>query len=317
MDEEGKVYDLLILGGGPAGLTAAIYAGRSKLSVLVIERGAFGGAVFETKSLVNYPGILPGETGREFSARLEEQAWSFGAERLTGEARSVGLAGDIKEVVIGDAVYRGKALIIATGRAVNAPTQLGIPGEKEYTGRGVSYCAICDGPFFSGRDVFVVGGGDSALEESLYLAKVTRHVTVIHREDAFQASGRLIEMAEGFGNISFMLDTAVTEIGGGELVTEIKTENLKTGEKKGITAEQGENFGVFIYVGMRPTTEVLGNDLDMNDGYIITDEEMRTNIKGVFAAGDVRYKKYRQAVMAASDGATAALFAEKYILEEK
>ena len=307
----------MILGGGPAGLTAAIYAGRAKLSVLVIERGVFGGTVYQTKEVANYPGILPGETGAEFSARIEAQAWSFSAEKVMGEVRAAELTGDIKEVVCGDTVYQGRTIIIATGRALSVPAKLGIPGEEAYLGRGVSYCAVCDAPFFADSDVFVVGGGDSALEESLYLANVVRRVTIIHSAGDFQADEKLVDLTKKTDNISFLMDTRVLEIGGGDLLTRVETEDIITGGRRTIDAPEGESFGFFIYVGMTPETGIFGDDLDTENGYIITDEEMRASIPGVFAAGDVRRKIFRQAVTAAADGATAALFAGRYLLETR
>jgi len=317
MGKEEKIYDVLIAGGGPAGLTAAIYAGRAKLSVLVVERENFGGTVFRTAEIANYPGVIKKETGAEFSARLEAQAWSFGAEKVFGEVRAAELTGGVKEVACADKVYKARTLIIATGKAALVPAKLRIPGEDEYLGRGVSYCAVCDGPFFAGRDVFVAGGGNSALEESLYLANVVRRVTVIHSGEAFEADDKYVDLAKGTENVSFLMGTAVTGIGGGELLTRIGTENVRTGESGAIEALEGESFGLFISVGTEPETGIFGEALDTENGYIVTDEEMRTNILGVFAAGDVRKKTYRQAVMAASDGATAALFAGKYLMEAK
>jgi len=317
MDNGGKIYDVLIVGGGPAGLTAAIYAGRANLSTLVIERENFGGVVAKAADLVNYPGILPGETGAEFSARLETQAWSFGAEKVYGEVRAAELSGEIKEVACADNIYKGRTFIIASGKAADVPAKLGVPGEEEYLGRGVSYCAICDGPFFSGCDVFVAGGSDSALEESLYLSGVARHVTIICSGSGFEAAEKYIDLVREKENISFMMDTAVTKIGGGDLITRIETKNTVTGQGGVIEAEEGENFGLFIHVGTEPATGVFGEALETENGYIVTDEETRTNIPGVFAAGDVRKKTYRQAVLAAADGATAALFAGRYIMEGK
>jgi len=317
METGEKIYDVLIVGGGPAGLSAAIYAGRARLSVLVIERGMFGGAMSKAKDLANYPGVLPGETGAELAARLEEQAWSFGAEKVSGEVRAAELSGEVKKIICGNKVYSGRTLIIATGKAASVPAKLKIPGEEEYLGRGVSYCAICDGPFFADSDVYVIGGADSALEESLYLAKVTRHVTIINDEDTFQAEEKLIELIKETENISVMPDTTVTEIGGGDLLTRIETENVRTGKKSTISAAEGENFGFFIYIGTEPETGIFGAALETDSGYIVSDCEMHTNIPGVYAAGDVRFKMYRQAVMAAAEGATAALFAGKYIMEAK
>lgn len=311
MGDMGKLYDVLILGGGPAGLSAAIYAARAGLSVLVIERGAFGGTVFQTAEIENYPGGVYGESGREFSSRLSAQADSFGAEKVSGAADKVFLEGNEKKVQAWGNTYTGRSIILATG---SVPAKLGVPGEDEYLGRGVSYCAVCDGPFFSGLDVFVVGGGDSALEESMHLAGFARHVTIIHRRDAFRAAKKIVDHTRKKENISFMLDTVVTEIGGGDLLTRIETENVKTGEKNIIRAKEGENFGFFIFAGMNPVTDLF-EGIEMEDGYITTDERMRTNAAGVFAAGDVRFKSLRQIVTAAADGAIAAIEAEKYLIK--
>jgi len=306
-----KLYDILILGGGPAGLSAAIYAGRAGLSALVIERGAFGGAIFQTAEIANYPGgASGGESGAEFSARLEAQADAFGAEKVRGAAAAVKAEGSIKEVTVGNTVYRGRSLIVATG---SVPAKLGVPGEEEFTGLGVSYCAVCDGPFFSNLDVFVVGGGDSALEESLFLAKIARHVVIIHRRDSFRAARQIVDMAKRTKNILYMMDTVVTGIGGDGFLTRIETENVKTGEKILIKADEGESFGLFIFAGMKPQSGLFEGILETQDGYIVADEEMRTSVSGVFAAGDVRKKMLRQAVTATADGAIAAISAEKYL----
>jgi len=312
MKNVSKPYDVIIVGGGPAGLSAAIYAGRAGLSVLVVERAAFGGAIFQTAEIANYPGGQQSESGAEFSARLEAHAWSFGAEKALGAVTAVKLEGAVKEIAVGDVVYRTHSVIIATG---SVPAKLGIPGEAEFTGLGVSYCAVCDGPFFSGLDVFVVGGGDSAIEESLHLAKIARKVTVIHRRDAFRAAKQLVERAKSAENISFMLDTIVTGIGGDGFLARVEAENVKTGERFAISANEGENFGFFIFAGMRPSSELF-DGLEMKDGYIVTDDDMRTSIPGVFAAGDVRAKRLRQVVTATADGAIAAIQAEKYIGEK-
>ena len=313
MGEEEKLYDVLILGGGPAGLSAALYAGRAGLATLIIERGVFGGNIFQTSEIENYPGGVPGESGAEFSMRLASQAESFGAEKVSGAAEKVYLDGAEKKVEVLGKTYRGSTLIIATG---TVPMKLGIPGEEEYTGRGVSYCAVCDGPFFTGLDVYVVGGGYSALEESIYMTKYARHVTLIHRRDAFRASDTIVDQAKGNEKISFMLDTVITEIGGGDLLTRIETKNVITGEQKVIEAREGENLGLFIFAGMKPVTEIYEN-LEKIGGFVKTDERMRTSIPGVFAAGDVRHKTLRQVVTATADGAIAAIEAEKYLSEEK
>ena len=337
-----KVYDVLIVGGGPAGLSAAVYAARAGLSALVVERGAFGGTILRAKELANYPGGVPGETGAGFSARLEAQAWGFGAERAAGDVTAFGLDGDIKEIVAGGVKYKGRSLIIATGEAGVAGTawmagtagtdgnaeavpsagqapavanELGIPGEKEYAGLGISYCAVCDGAFFKGLDVYVVGEGETAAEEALYLSRIVRSVTVIHGSGGFPGEGAFARQAGQAGNISFMPGTIVTEAGGGDLLTWIATENVKTGEKRKIVANEGESIGLFVSAEDVKGGGASGGLLNMENGYIITDEEMRTNIPGVFAAGDVRRKQLRQVVTAAADGAVSAVSAGKYLLE--
>jgi len=317
MDESEKIYDVLILGGGPAGLTAAIYAARAKLRTLVIERETIGGALFNIKDLVNYPGILPGETGAEFSGRIAAQAWSFGAEKALGDVISAQLEGEVKKVICAGGAYEGKTVIIATGNAKGIKDSQKLAGEDEYVGRGVSYCAICDGPFFSGLDVFVKGGGDRALEESLYLSKIARSVTIINAKDSFRAEKKLIGLVSDSKNISYIMDTEIIETGGGDLLTRVVTKDVKTGETNTVTASGGENFGVFILDGSGQKAGFFNDLLETEDGYIITDEDMRASVPGVFAAGDVRKKTYRQAVLATADGATAALFAGRYIMEAK
>jgi len=317
MDNGEKIYDVLILGGGPAGLSAAIYAGRAKHSALVIERETFGGKVFNIKDLENYPGILTGETGADFSERVAAQAWSFGAEKALGEVLSAELTGDVKELICTSAVYRGRTVIMATGKSISTANKREIKGETEYVGRGVSYCAVCDGTFFSGLDVFIVGGGDRALEESLYLSKIARKVTIINDADSLRAEKKLVNLVNKAENVSVVTETVITEIGGGDLVTLVDTENIKTGERNTITAAEGENFGVFILTGTGQQTGFFKDTLETKDDYIVTDEEMRTSVPGVFAAGDVRFKTFRQAVTAAADGATAALNAGKYLMEAK
>jgi thioredoxin reductase (NADPH) len=312
-DSDGAhLYDVLIVGGGPAGLAAAVYAGRAGLKTLVIERAAFGGNIFQTAEIANYPGGLLSESGAEFSARLEAHADAFGAERISGEVKMVNLIGPVKDAVVGSEAYQGRAIILATG---SVPTKLGVPGEDAFAGLGVSYCAVCDGPFFMGKDVFVVGGGDSAVEEAMFLAKFARHVSIIHRRGSFRAARSIVEKAERTENISFLLDTIVTEIGGSGLLTRLTAQNVKSSEIRVIEAEENSNFGLFVFVGMQPVTGIFGTELDTENGYILTDERMRTNIPGVFAAGDVRKKTLRQVVTATADGAIAAIEAERHIVE--
>ncbi|MDR1815145.1 MAG: FAD-dependent oxidoreductase [Clostridiales Family XIII bacterium] len=306
------LYDVVIVGGGPAGLAAAIYAGRAGLKTVVIERGAFGGNIFQTAEIANYPGGVVDESGAEFSARLTAHADAFGAERVSGEVTMLNLIGPVKDAVVGGNAYQGRTMILATG---SVPVKLGVPGEDAFSGLGVSYCAVCDGPFFTGKDVFVVGGGDSAVEEAMYLAKFARKVTIIHRRDEFRAARSIVERAERVDNIEFLLETIVTELGGDGLLTRVTVESVETGKSRVIKAAEGDNFGVFIFAGMRPVSELFGNELDTERGYIVTDERMRTNIPGVFAAGDIRKKLLRQVVTATSDGAVAAIEAEKYMIE--
>ena len=311
--DEFSMYDVIIIGGGPAGLSAAIYACRSSLKTLVIERGVYGGTPFQTAEIANYPGGIPNETGAEFAARISAHADLFGVEKISGEVSSVDLTGRVKTISIGEKKYSARSVIIATG---SEPAKLGVPGEAEFAGLGVSYCAVCDGPFFSGLQVFVVGGGDSAVEEALYLSKIAREVTIIHRRDSFRAARSIVESAEREPGIKFMLDTVVTNLGGESLLTKIETQNVKTGEKNIITAKEGENFGFFIFAGQSAKTEMFSSVADMDDyGYIYTDEDMQTKIPGVYAVGDVRVKKLRQIVTAAADGAIAAINAEKFIRE--
>ena len=309
---EEKVYDVVVVGGGPAGLSAGIYAARAGLSVIVVERGAFGGNIFLTAEIANYPGGMETESGADFAARITAHADAFAVDRLAGEITELRLDGAVKEAVLGDIVIRGHTMILATGSVSN---KLGVPGELKYIGAGVSYCAVCDGPFFRGKDVFVVGGGDSALEEAIFLAKFARGVTVIHRRDEFRAAKSIVDHAMKIPTIGFLLDTVVKELGGNEdgLLSKLTVENVKTGESRIIEAAPGDNFGLFIFAGMQPVCDLFADKVETDKGYILTDERMRTSVPGVFAAGDIRKKLLRQAVTATSDGAIAAIEAEKYL----
>ncbi|MDR1042520.1 MAG: thioredoxin-disulfide reductase [Clostridiales Family XIII bacterium] len=307
----GKIYDIIIIGGGPAGLSAAIYARRANLDTLLIEKAAPGGQILVTAEIENYPGGIKGESGAEFAARLAEQAKSFGYDEATGEITSVDFSGEVKTVATEKGEYQSKTVVIATG---SVPSLLGVPGETEYTGRGVSYCATCDGPFFRGLDVYVVGGGESAVEEAMHLAKFARKVTIIHRRDELRATQSTQEKAKKRENIAFMLDTIVKEIKGEALISAIVVENVKTGETSEIIPSEGDStMGVFIFVGNKPQTKVIEGILDLEEGYIVTDCDMRTSVQGVYAAGDVRKKELRQLVTATADGATAAVTAEREI----
>ena len=306
-----KLYDVMILGGGPAGLSAAIYAGRSGRSVLLVEGGPWGGQISQTAEIDNYPGGIKGESGLEFSERLSGQARSFGCEMATDRITGVDIGGEAKELAGASETYKGKTLIIATG---NVPRKLGAPGEEEFTGRGVSYCATCDAPFFTGLEVYVAGGGDSAVEEALYLAKFARKVTIIHRRDQLRAAKSIQEKAAKAPNVGLLLDTVVAEIKGEGLLTSLVVENTKTGERKELFAENsGENIGLFVFTGHVPSSGLFLDLLDTEGGFIVTDEDMSTGAPGVFAAGDVRKKALRQVVTAAADGAVAAYQADRYL----
>ncbi|MDR1495837.1 MAG: thioredoxin-disulfide reductase [Clostridiales Family XIII bacterium] len=304
-----RLYDVVIIGGGPAGLSAAIYARRANLDTLVVEKASPGGQILVTAEIENYPGGIKGESGAEFAARLTEQAKSFGYEEAFGEIGRVDFSGDEKIVWVGDDEYRGRTVIIATG---SVPSLLGVPGEMEYAGRGVSYCATCDGPFFRGLDVYVVGGGESAVEEAMHLSKFARRVTIIHRRDELRATQSTQASVKKCENIGFLFDTVVKEIRGDALLNALVVENVKTGEVSEIKPGAGDStMGVFVFIGNKPQTAVFEGWIELEDGFIVTDGDMRTNLPGVYAAGDVRAKALRQLVTAAADGATAAVTAER------
>lgn len=306
----GKVYDVIILGAGPAGLSAAIYAGRARLSTLIIEQGIDGGQIIQTFEIDNYPGS-PEESGPTLIDKMAAQVKKFGAERVTDTVKEIEIEGHIKKAICTKETYEAKTLILATGAS---PMQIGCSGEKELTGQGVSYCATCDGAFFDGLEVFVVGGGDAAIEEAIYLTKFARKVTVIHRRDALRAAKSIQEKAFNNPKINFMWDTVVKELKGEGMLETIIVENVKTKELTVINADENDGvFGVFVFIGYKPQTELFDGKVDMENGYIITDQDMKTNIPGVFAAGDLRVKSLRQVITAAADGAIAAVQAEKYI----
>lgn len=308
-----KVYDVIVIGAGPAGLSAALYAGRARLDTLIIERDKDGGQIVLTSEVENYPGCLEGESGPTLIDRMAQQAKHFGAEKIYDEILDVELEGKEKVLKGKKGEYRGKTVIVATG-ASSRP--IGCPGEKEFTGKGVSYCATCDGAFFEDFEVFVVGGGDTAVEEAMYLTKFARKVSVIHRRDELRAAKSIQDKAFANPKMNFIWDSAVKEIKGDGIVNSMVLENLKTGELTEITADEEDGtFGIFVFIGFVPKTKIFEGKLNMDKGYIVTDENMKTNIEGVYAAGDVRVKSLRQVVTAAADGAIAAVQAEKYISE--
>ena len=307
-----KIYDVIVLGAGPAGLAAGLYAGRSRLSTLIIEKGQDGGQIAITDEIENYPGqIVEGESGRSLIARMTEQAKKFGAERCSDVIKSVELNGDVKKLVGAKGEYEAKCVIIATGAF---PKPIGCENEGKFTGKGISFCATCDASFFEDFEVYVVGGGDSAVEEAMYLTKFARKVTIIHRRNELRAAKSIQEKAFKNPKLHFMWDTVVTRVDGDELLSSMTVKNVKTGELTTINADEEDGlFGLFGFIGYNPNSQLFEGMLDMENGYIKTDENMHTNIPGVFAAGDIRVKSLRQVVTAAADGAIAAMQAEHYI----
>lgn len=306
--------DLIIIGAGPAGLTAAQYGARAALKVLVIEQLGPGGQALVIDVLENYPGNLSGKSGFEFASDLHQQAESFGASFLYGSVNTLKKTNNFFTVVLTDGKeFSAPAVIIATG---SKPRFLNVPGEKEFAGKGVSYCATCDGNFFKGKKVFAVGGGDAACDEARYLSHLTNKVTLIHRRDSFRAQKALVERTLNNPNITVRFNTVIKEIKGAQKVQSVLLEDTKTGE-----VNEEETDAVFIFAGTVPQTAFIINselkiDTDEN-GYIITNQKMLTNLHGLFAAGDIRSGAFRQIVTACADGAVAAHNAAEYIDEVK
>lgn len=304
-----ELYDVLILGAGPAGLSAGLYAGRAGLSALIIEKAAPGGQAAVTDALENYPGGLPEDSGPALTKRMEEQAKRFGAELVPDAVKSADITGDVKRLVSRRHEYAGRSLIIATGAS---PRPIGCENEQSYIGAGISYCATCDAPFFRDKRVFVAGGGDAAVEEALYLTRFAKSVTLIHRRDELRAAASIQNKAFAEPKLSFIWDSVVQSVGGDGLLTEITLRNVKTNATTTVSAEPGEDvLGLFGFIGHTPNTSLFADSLELENGYIVTDESMRTSLPGVFAVGDVRKKEVRQVVTAASDGAIAAITAGK------
>ena len=309
-----NIYDVVILGAGPAGLAAGLYAGRSCLKTLIIEKGQDGGQIAITDEIENYPGqIVEGESGPSLIARMSEQAKKFGAERVSDVIKSVELEGEVKKLVGAKGEYLGKTVILATGAF---PRPIGCKNEGKFVGKGISFCATCDANFFEDFEVFVVGGGDSAVEEAMYLTKFARKVSIIHRRDELRAAKSIQEKAFKNPKMNFIWDTVVEEVDGDELLNKMILKNVKTGELTTYEADEEDGlFGLFGFIGMIPNSGLFEGIIDMERGYIKTDDNMHTNIEGVYAAGDIRVKSLRQVVTAAADGAIAAMQAEKYIAE--
>lgn len=308
---EEKIYDVIILGGGPAGLAAGLYAGRARLDTLMIEKEKEGGLIVQTEEVENYPGALEGDTGMTLTQRMVDQVDKFLANRLIDTIIEVDLKSDIKVLKGQKGEYRAKTVIVATGAK---PKLMGCPGEADFIGKGVSYCATCDGAFFEGFEVYVVGGGDSAVEEAIFLTRFAKKVHIIHRRDELRAAKSIQEKAFENEKIDFIWDSQVEEVKGSGLVNSMVIKNRKTGEITEIKADENDGiFGIFVFIGYNPITELFEGKLDMKDNYLLTNEIMETNIPGVFAAGDVRDKMLRQVVTATADGAIAAVSAERYI----
>ena len=303
-----NLYDVVIVGGGPAGLTAALYLARAKYRVLVLEKEQLGGQIAITHEVVNYPGIAK-TSGKALTDTIWQQAEHFGAEFLLAEVTGFDLAGDIKTVHTGKGDYRCFGILMATGAH---PRTVGFKGEEAHKGRGVAYCATCDGEFFTGKEIFVVGGGYAAAEESVFLTKFARHVTILVRKDDFSCAASVADQAKNHEKITVLTNTVMEEVSGNNGLTYARYKNTATGEVTEVKSE--ETFGVFVFAGYAPATEAVKGVVDLNEqGYIITDASQKTSADGVYAAGDVCIKPLRQVVTATSDGALAATELEKYV----
>ncbi len=300
-------YKLIIIGGGPAGLTAGIYAARSRLKTLLIEKGVPGGQIATSEKVENFPGFPEGISGQELVFRMEEQAKKFSLEikNLT-EAKEIQKEKEGFKILTSEGELFSQAVIIASG---SSPAKLGIPGEKEFTGKGVSYCATCDGAFFKDREVLVVGGGNSAIEEAIFLTKFASKVTIVHRRDELRATKILQERAFKNPKIEFIWNSHLIKVMGKEKVEKAVVKNKLTQKEKEIKVD-----GVFIYVGVKPNAQFLPPEVKVDErGFILTDENMETSVEGMFAAGDVRSNKLKQVVVACGEGALAAHMAEKFL----
>lgn len=301
------MYDLVIIGGGPAGLTAALYAGRARLKTLLLEKSGLGGQIILSPNIENFPGLSNISTEKLIST-MQKQVAELEVEIKSDEATKIIIDSDFK-IFCEEAGYQSRAIIISSGAL---PKKLGIPGEDSFLAKGVSYCGTCDGPLFKGKEIFVVGGGDKAVEEAIYLTKYAKKVTLIHRRDALRASKILQEKLFENKKIEVLWNSILEEILGSRVVEKLRIKNLKTNQVDDIATS-----GVFIFVGIIPNTEFLDGLIKLSeDRFILTDEEMKTSVEGVFAAGDCRKKTLTQVITAASDGAIAAFSANRY-LEQK
>ncbi|KLI09102.1 thioredoxin reductase [Mycolicibacterium conceptionense] len=309
MSTSATVHDVIIIGSGPAGYTAAIYAARAQLKPLVFEGTQFGGALMTTTEVENYPGFREGITGPELMDEMREQALRFGADLRMEDVDAVDLTGPVKSVTVGDETHQARAVILAMGAAAR---HLGVPGEEALTGMGVSTCATCDGFFFRDQDIIVVGGGDSAMEEATFLTRFARSVTLIHRRDEFRASKIMLERARANEKITFLTNTEITQIEGDPKVTGVRLRDTVTGDESKLDVT-----GVFVAIGHDPRSELVRGQIDLDDeGYVkVIGRTTATTLEGVFAAGDLVDHTYRQAITAAGSGCSAAIDTERWLAE--
>ncbi|MDT7763711.1 MAG: thioredoxin reductase [Mycobacterium sp.] len=309
MTSSSTVHDVIVIGSGPAGYTAAMYAARAQLKPLVFEGTQFGGALMTTTEVENYPGFREGITGPELMDEMREQALRFGADLRMEDVEAVSLDGPVKSVTVGDQTYQARAVILAMGAAAR---HLGVPGEEALIGMGVSTCATCDGFFFRDQDIAVIGGGDSAMEEATFLTRFARSVTLIHRRNEFRASRIMLERARSNEKIKFLTNTQVTAIEGDPKVTGLRLRNAITGEESELAVT-----GVFVAIGHDPRSELVRGQVDLDpEGYVVVEgRTTSTSVEGVFAAGDLVDHTYRQAITAAGTGCSASIDAERWLAE--
>ena len=304
-----NMYDVVVIGGGPAGLTAALYLARARYRVVVVEKEKFGGQITITHEVVNYPGVEK-TSGEALTATMRAQAESFGAEFLLAEVEDLVTEGDVKVVKTTRGELKTYGILIATGAH---PRMIGFKGEEEFRGRGVAYCATCDGEFFTGKEVFVIGGGFAAAEEAVFLTKYAKHVNVLIRKDDFSCAAATAEAAKSHEKITVIPNTVVEEVYGDSALRGIRYKNVKTGEVTEYKAEAGDNIGVFVFAGYAPATSLVKDLVELDEaGYVVTDRVQKTNVDGIYAAGDVCIKPLRQVVTAVVDGSLAATDLEKY-----
>ena len=305
-----KFYDGVIIGGGPAGLAAAIYLARARYRVLVIEKETMGGQITITSEVVNYPGVLHTD-GKKLTEEMRKQAQNFGAEFLKAQVTGLVLEGDKKKILTDKGEIQALGVVLATGAS---PRQAGFTGEEEFRARGVAYCATCDGEFFTGKDLFVVGGGFAAVEEALFLTRYARKIRVVVRGKQFSCAGSAVEELLAHPDISVSFETEITEAGGRDMLEYVVLRKKDTGDTFTVQAEEGENLGIFVFAGYVPATELFRDQVKVSDkGYLLVNRKQETNVPGVYGAGDVCEKELRQVVTAVSDGAVAATSMEKYL----